>query len=199
MVWRLLIASSKLLRCHWAPQTQVSCNVRKSKTNTIVLQSFKNKAKHKYSPILLDSLTWHDHPGKLIQVTTTQTLTDHQFKRTWLNWTSVCVWKWKFFNIFLRSDKRNTGCLKKLSFTELRLCRSCCQLGRNTFDIRDKPANWAFADLPQISKVFSVKLSFLRHPVRHRYLSFGSMLARSFSPNSTLLYVTFLAKKKKCG
>ena len=50
-------------------------------SNTSVLQCYKNKDKHKYLPILFDSLTWHDHPGKLIQVTTTQALTDHRFEK----------------------------------------------------------------------------------------------------------------------
>ena len=33
------------------------------------------------------------------------------------------------------------GVSKKLSFTKLSIWRSCCQLGRNTYDIRDKSAN----------------------------------------------------------
>ena len=32
-------------------------------------------------------------------------------------------------------------CLKKLSYANLSIWRSCCQLGRNTYDIRGKSAN----------------------------------------------------------
>ena len=34
-----------------------------------------------------------------------------------------------------------TGCLKKLSFANLSIWRSCCHLGRNTYDFRSKSAN----------------------------------------------------------
>ena len=50
-------------------------------SNTSVLQCYENKDKHKCPPILIDSLSWHNHPGKLIQVTTAQALADSQFEK----------------------------------------------------------------------------------------------------------------------
>ena len=39
----------------------------------------------------------------------------------------------------------STGCLKKLSFAKLSIWRSCCQLGRNAYDIIGKTANAQFS------------------------------------------------------
>ena len=36
------------------------------------------------------------------------------------------------------------GVSKKLSFAKLSVCRSCCQLGRNTYDVHGKSANAQF-------------------------------------------------------
>ena len=47
-------------------------------------------------------------------------------------------------SVCLLLKRKNTGCLKKLTFAKLSIWRSCCQLGRNTYDFQRKSANAQF-------------------------------------------------------
>ena len=66
--------------------------------------------------------------------------------------------------------EKNTGCMKKLSFAKLSIWRSCCQFGRNTYDILSKSEN------AQIGKT-----QFFRHPVCSYILLLNKFLV-GFNP-----------------